>query len=284
MRMSPFPSSACGEGGASTPGGVRHFISNPTTFHLDGANIQAYVPVMFTSAKQAWDDAVVRNSQALASIAAQLLAFLAVYGGVDVARLPRAVHSRIIGVLRPAESALRRLIVIAARDVTVEPAPPRVQHVRDRNSPRKPASRMSFKLFDSRKRFSTKHVTYATKTPRAYFIAPDAPFSPLSPQPHSPPDRPMIQVTSDRGIGARRLCLRLKALASALDNIPRQAQRLARLRLRREKRQPPRLFSPLRPGNPPGHRITHHHEIDDILAECHKFALGVLSEPQPDTS
>ncbi len=217
-----------------------------------------------------------RNVQALASIAAQLLALVAVYGGADVASLPRAVHSRIIRVLRPAELALRRLIVIAARDVNVEPTPPRVTQVRDRNSHRKPASRMSFKLFDPRKRFTTHRVIYATQTPRAFFIAPDAPFSPLSPQ---PPDRPLIQATSDRGISARRLALRIKALKSALENIPRQAMRLARLRLRRERQQPPRFFSPLRPGNPPGHRITHHHEIDDILAECHKYALGVLSEP-----
>ncbi len=239
---------------------------------------------MFASTKQIWDGAVARNAQALANIAAQIFALLAVYGGPDVVRLPRAVHSRIIGVLRPAESALRRLIVIAARDVTVKQSPPRVTKVRGRNSPRKPASRMAFKLFDPRKRFTSHHVVYATQTPRAYFIAPDAPFSPLSPQPHSPPDRFIVQAASDRDIGARRLILRVKALSSALENIPRQAMRLARLRFRKDKQLPSRLFSPLRPGNPPGHRITHHHEIDDILAECHRFALGVLSEPQPDSS
>ncbi len=219
-----------------------------------------------------------RNTQALASIAAQLLALLAVYGGVDVVRLPRAVHSRIISVLRPAESALRRLIVIAARDVTVDPAPSRASPTRHSRSPRMPASRMAFKLFDPRKRFTARHVTYASERPRAYFIAPDAPFSPLSPQPQTLPDRPLFQATPDRDISARRLTLRVKALAGALDNIPREAIRLARLRLRRAMQQPPKFIAPLRPGNPPGHRNIHHHEVDDILAECHKYAMGVLSE------
>jgi hypothetical protein len=239
---------------------------------------------MFTPFKQVWDDAVVRNVAALGAVAAQILAVLSVYGGMDVGSLPRAVHARIIRVLRPAESALRRLIVIAARDVVVEPVQPRTTSGRSRMSPRKPASNMSFQLFDPRKRFNARRVTYTTLTPRVYFIAPEAPFSPLFPQAKSPDQLLSSAPTADRHIGARRLALRLKALTAALEDIPRHAKRLVRLRWKRETQQPPRAFLPLRPGKPPGHRSIVYHEVDDILAECHKFALGVLSEARSDTS
>jgi hypothetical protein len=243
---------------------------------------------MFQSAKQVWDDAVVRNAAALAGVVAQLLAVLSLYGGVRAARLPRVVHARIIRVLRPAESALRRLIVIAARGVIAEPA---LEHtgrteriVTGHTLPRQPASIMSFQLFDPRKRFSAQRVIYTTLIPRVSFIAPDAPFSPLSAQPQMSREPPLIMADSDRHISARRLALRLKAFTSALDDIPGHAKRLTRLQLKRETQKPPTFLSPLRPGKPPGHRTVPGHEIDDILAECHKYALGVLSEVQPNTS
>ncbi len=241
---------------------------------------------MFTSFKQIWDGALARNAAALAGVVAELLAVLSVYGGLDAVKVSRAVHSSIIRVLRPAESALRRLILIAARDVIVSPdeRAPTNARTGNRTSPRKPASRMSFQLFDPRKRFGAPRVIYTTLVPRISFVGPKAPLSPLSPLASLPHESRLVVEDADRQIGARRLCLRLKALASALDDIPRQAIRLARLRLKRETQQPPRFFSPLRPGKPPGHRSIAHHEIDDILAECHKFALGVLSEARLNTS
>jgi hypothetical protein len=231
----------------------------------------------------------VHNTQALALVAADILALLQVYGGVDAASLPRSVHSTILRVLRPAESALRRLIVIAARDLVIEPGEKSspAQATGPRRSPRKPASSMSFQLVDPRKRFNAPRVTYTTLAPRIFFIAPAAPFSPLSPQPQALPDRAPIPESSDRHIGARRLSLRLKAFTSALEDIPRHAKRLLHWRLRREAQQPPRYYSPLRPGNPPGHRTRPWHEVDDILRQCHKYALGVLSEATatgPNTS
>jgi hypothetical protein len=261
---------------------------------LDKLWFRIYVLVMFTSFKQIWDDVLARNSQALALVVAELLAVLAAYGGTEAVSLPRAVHVTIIRVLRPAESALRRLILIAARDVTVKAAKPPMQPrssvaaAGNRTSPRMPesrsASRMAFQLFDPRKRFNLRRVRYTKLTPRIYFIAPKAPFAPLFQQPAAAPVRPPIPSASDRLISARRLCLRLKALSSALEDIPRQARRLVRVRMRRETQQPPRLFLPLRTGKPPGHRNRPSHEIDDILADCHKYALGVLCEQKPNTS
>jgi hypothetical protein len=245
---------------------------------------------MFTSAKQVWNDALKRNSDALGFVANQILAMLQAYGGTQALKLPRAVHTSIVRLLRPAESALRRLIIIAARDLVAVPVPPRTLSTKSgypaslQKLPGQAASRLSFQLVDPRKRFNAQHVTYTTLTPRVYVIAPHAPFAPVFSQPQTPPVRPPITSASERLISGHRLCLRVKAFTSALVDIPHHAKRLVRWRMRRETQQPQKSLSPLRPGKPPGHRTVAHHEIDEILAECHTFALGVLSQPKTDTS
>ena len=52
-----------------------------------------------------WDLAIKRNSEALRGIVAGLFAMLEIAGGEAVSRLPRSVHSAVLRVLRPAESA-----------------------------------------------------------------------------------------------------------------------------------------------------------------------------------
>ncbi|MGB8313201.1 MAG: hypothetical protein WCE69_01820, partial [Aestuariivirga sp.] len=74
---------------------------------------------------------------------------------------------------------------------------------------------------------------------------------------------------------------RLQALKFALDDLPRQARRLARLRLKRENIPTLKFKTPLRPGPPPGRRKKPIHEIDEILIECHELAWEAL---KPDTS
>jgi hypothetical protein len=239
---------------------------------------------MFLSSHQIWKDAISRNSVVLAHMVAQLWALLEVFGGADAARVPRAIHTTVMRVLRPAEAAVRRLIVIEARDVQLELEPPRAPvQIAQRTGPRKPAQRMAFQLFDPRKKF--RHaVKYTSRTPRIYVISQDAPFSPLAPPPQHQPDRPHIPSAAERLINARRLVLRLKALTSALDDLPHQAKRLARWQLKRQSKHPPRFSAALRPGRPPGHRDRPLDEIDHILAECHAYALGVLNEVRLNTS
>ena len=87
-----------------------------------------------------WDLAIKRNSEALKGIVADLFAMLELAGLATVARLPRSLHSAVLRVLRPAESAVRRLIVIAARGLVVKLAPSRPIHVPSRQSPRPRAS------------------------------------------------------------------------------------------------------------------------------------------------
>ncbi len=140
---------------------------------------------------------------------------------------------------------------------------------------------LSFQLFDPRKRFGQQRVTYTSKVPRIFFIAPAAPFSPLFAQPSEPMPAPHRE--PEKQISARRMCLRLKALAAALEDVPRQAKRLVRLQARRDNRKS--MIPPLRPGKPPGHRNMPTRGIDYILEECHKFAMGVLAEHRrPNTS
>ena len=72
-----------------------------------------------------WARAIERNSEALKGIVAALFAMLGLDGDVTVARLPHSVHRAVLRVLQPAESALRRLIVIAARGLVVRFVPSR---------------------------------------------------------------------------------------------------------------------------------------------------------------
>ncbi len=74
-----------------------------------------------------WARAIERNSEALKGIVAALFAMLGLAGEATVSRIPRSLHSAVLRVLRPAESAVRRLIIIAARGLVVKlkPAPSR---------------------------------------------------------------------------------------------------------------------------------------------------------------
>jgi len=56
---------------------------------------------------------------------------------------------------------------------------------------------------------------------------------------------------------------------------------MARWRVRREAAKAPKFTSPLRPGQPPGHRRKPTHEIDGILTECHWLAWEAM---KPNTS
>ena len=72
-----------------------------------------------------WDLAIKRNSEALVEIVADLFAMLGLALTDRAARLPWPTYRAVLRVLRPAESALRRLIVVAARGLVVSPAPSR---------------------------------------------------------------------------------------------------------------------------------------------------------------
>lgn len=239
-----------------------------------------------------WDRAIERNSGRLKAILAALFAMLEEAGGRAVEKIPRSLHSAILLVLRPAESAVRRLIVIAARGVVVKPRASRPGPqgpIKPKAGPAGPGGRgperLAFPIFDPQKRFEYQRRKYVRGVgPRIRVIYTDDPRIPiwrLGLAPPPPPEPPPAPPPRPSLIGARRLVLRLEAARRALDDLPRQARRLARWLARREKAWGVRFPSPLRPGRPPGARKKPRHEIDDVLEDCHAYAYWSLI---PDTS
>ncbi len=194
----------------------------------------------------------------------RLVAALVSLAGTAVAvALPPGIRRAILRVLRPAEAAGRRLVVVAAEELSV-PAPAQ------RQAPSAPipkgngAAVPCFALFDPRKRFAASNDgarMLAGYGPRIDGIALTEPSTPEGREP------------SDA-----RVMGRLLALHAALEDIPKQARRLARvLARRRAADEIPRRTSPLRPGFPPGHRQRQTHQVDGILAECDLLARRVLA-------
>ena len=225
-----------------------------------------------------WARAIERNSEALKGIVSALFAMLGLDGDATVARLPPSVHRAVLRVLQPAESALRRLIVIAARGLVVRFVPSCAMPARPIMGKGGP-SRLAFKLFDPRKSFAELCAgTPQGLLPRIHVFGNDPRVAALWSS-----SRPAVVVapSPDGLVNAGRLTRRLQALKLALDDLPRQARRLARWRVRREKAPSPKFRSPLRPGPPPGHRRKPVHEVDEVLTECHGLACDAL---RPDTS
>jgi hypothetical protein len=219
-----------------------------------------------------WARAIERNRDALAGIVAALFAMLGLVGDATVARISRDLHRAVLRVLRPAESAVRRLIVIAARGLVVKlpPARPKPNGRTSRKGGGTPGT--SFQLFDPRMRFDFRQRrTDPRANPRVLFPWNDPHLSPLwqRPQPVAAP-----VPRSETQVDAGRLCGRLQALKTALADLPGQARRLARWRARRERMRArrPTFTSPLRPGRPPGYRKKPRHEVDEVLGECHRLA------------
>ena len=214
------------------------------------------------------------NRTALVRILAGLFALLGLTAGAVLERIPRALHRAIARALRPAESAARRLIVILARTVQVKASPPRPMPTGFVGAGRgKP--RLSFQLFDPRKRFFRPRRPPETARPRpriAFFGDGEARRISLGREPPPP---------GDGLANPASLARRLEALKAALDDLPRQARRLARALARRQKSPRLKLQGPLRPGPAPGYRKRPLEEIDRVLHQCDWLAREALA---PDTS
>jgi len=219
-----------------------------------------------------WAGAIELNRGALKEIVAALFALLGIDGDdAMVGRITPVLHRAVLRVLHPAESAVRRLVVIAARGLVVKPVAsrpmPKGHKIIKGGGSRLPA----FRLFDPRKSFPElrqRRIKYTKNPPRIHVFPYDSMVA--APQPVVPPPPP------DGLINSARITRRLVALKSALDDLPRQAKRLVRATARREKAPTLKFQSPLRPGHPPGHRKKPVHEVDEILTECHGLAWEAL--------
>ena len=163
-----------------------------------------------------WIVAINRHRDALLRMLATL--FVLAGGGVD---MPRRVRTRIWRVLRPAEAAFRRLVVVecARMAYKVPVAAPRGAPVGLVRKPRDSAKRVPcFALFDPRKRFGIKRRTHRVGIgPRVWSPGMDDPVFDT----WTPP-------LPDDVVSAAHLRRRMEALQAALHDLPKQARRLAR--------------------------------------------------------
>jgi len=191
----------------------------------------------------------------------------------------QSLYLAVIRLLRPAEAATRRLIVVLAQKITVSlkpsrarpPAPngtrPEAEGERT-EAPGQPATERRWKDF-----------ALADPLPRW----PDWNAEPRG-------FRGIVR-GPDKEIDGSRLAQRFEALNHALDDLNAQALRLARwtaLRKRARQRGKFRSTTPLRPGPPldlrgAAKRRLKKHELCDILDNAHRRACFAMSSP-PDTS
>ncbi len=195
-----------------------------------------------------WDCVVEHNREALRRILAMMVTMVAagaaaVAGEAARPTLPRHLYRAVLAILHPAESAARRLIVVAARGLVV-PKPrlkPCVPKPRRRPSPtvivfphaarfappppRAVPARIPLPLFDT------------LRPPARRLRSVPARCAPRIAVPgltvlHRLPPKP----TPFDPIDATRLNLRLATLAAVLDDLPKEALRFARWRARSDAR------------------------------------------------
>jgi hypothetical protein len=224
--------------------------------------------------------------------------------------LPRNLHRAIVKLLRPAEAAVRRLIIVAARGMVVTLPPPR---------PRKPTPKpiepllRGFGIAVTVSREEIRRIAAARRAAEIRAARPKKPslplFDPLRPwsvrrwpvtADGTPSGMPFRRLPGDDPVDATRIALRLQALASALDDLPGQARRFARWRARNaaaiakdKQRQEAgiapfrrtgktaraRRVWPLKPGRPPGWRPKSTHEVQDVLEVVHGLAQWAMERP-----
>jgi hypothetical protein len=197
-------------------------------------------------------------------------------------RLQHRMRIDVLRVLRPAEAAVRRLIVVLAKDAVLEPARPRAVAKPLITTPFLPCVKRkhnthAFALADSMPAVDMPRRVH--KRPRIWSVAPIDPTIVAVLAAHQakqvPARQPVQETPPDDGlVDAARLALRVEAIRAALTDLPRQAQRLLRWQVRRGKLSQQRFTytSPIRPGPPPGKRERARREVDDILDACHCLA------------
>ena len=208
-----------------------------------------------------WDGMVEANRVRLIGLLAGLLVLMPQGSGV----IRRAVWREIVGRLVPLEAALRRLIVVAAIDlnVTLPPVQPFPGNIsKGIGSGERPPV---FDLTDAIRRVGLPTRKRGPKRePNICFLDEWTP-------------RPKRAVPDDDDLlDAMALRRRLVALRAALDDLPKQAKRLARWMARGERVRKGgtwRRLYPMRSGRPPGHRAHGMRDEDKVLATCHDLAL-----------
>ena len=241
-----------------------------------------------------WTLAIEHNHAILLRNVAWLFTWLKIEVGGSVETISRLRHSTVLFVLRPSESAFRRVlqVTVLVRGL-IAPLPAKRSALARRierkstGEAQRGARPLPFKLVDQRKNFDLfpdrpKYV----KGPGPWVtdLWSDDPIYDRSALYAHQEKMNRPQPSPDDDICAAALCRRMNALMSALGDLDAQALRMAKLlaRIERQPRQVGKLpLRVLRPGLPPGHRQRRKHEIDEVLAECHQLALMAQHEFTP---
>ncbi len=205
-----------------------------------------------------WDGMVEANRGRLIKLLAGVFAMLGT-GTMMPRHLKRAVLARLV----PMESALRRLIFTAARDLPIpawrEGGCP-ADIPTNTGSTRKPV----FRLTDLPRNPDPAPRTAGARGPRISSLDDWTP-RPGTPAPGD--NDPMNTATLRR---------RLEAMQAALTDLPGQARRLTRWYARRDRMKAKGAFSrlyPIRSGRAPGNRDKGKRDVDALLTDCHDLAL-----------
>ena len=213
-----------------------------------------------------WNFAIERWRVPLIGEVVKLFAKIGLTEGGTVERVPKPVYRYVLGILRTAESAVRRLIFAAARDIVVEykPRPPRKSSGENKRPAKQEGKAKRkrgflFRLFDPPKRVS-RNSSAARRNAGGWSPASITSLTirgfrgssgNTSHHRHPCPTAPVPDVeerVDDGTVDARPLIRRLMAAKHALEDIPRHALRLARWRARPKKSAVPSAGAPCAPA------------------------------------
>jgi hypothetical protein len=208
-----------------------------------------------------WPLVIDRNRTALLTIIVALMVSLGLVSGGRLSTLPFFLYRRALRILRPAESAVRRLIMIVAHEMALR----------------------GFKLRAARRDGLAEFLMFSRPNPQAGERLPAFDLiDPLKIFGREAPDMDGFysgensDAPDKTPVPAASLGLRILALKHALENLPRHAKRLARWYEQRDlayAQNLPHRYSPMRPGPAPASRRRKDHEVDAVLLECHLLAI-----------
>lgn len=247
-----------------------------------------------------WTLALKRNQDILRRSVAWLFKWLALEVGGSVDELPLHQKRTVYFVLRPAESALRRLVYAAmlALSITAPPAAERAVasgRTHKKAGAAKRERRFLFRLTDPRPPLDlepNKPNVVAGPGPSITDLwCPNSLAQRQAWFAEQQAYQERLKRLQEASLSAKGLCRRLNAMIGALDDLEGQALRMARLEARM-KRRFERCGTPhVRPigrGRPPGFRRLpeyRRHEVDDALKDCHQLVnLAEIEFAPPDTS
>jgi hypothetical protein len=257
-----------------------------------------------------WQIAIGRNREALLSIIIVLMRSLGLTQGGMLTTLPFHLYRKALLIIRPAESALRRLIIMAAYELEL-----RGFNLASRAGRPSPVLRTTSPGTGEVKplevlRFSSRPLDKKKRKTGAFNLAPSGRgvseadgegffrrqnrtdegqrhgsfqlIEPLKTFGAEPVDYNDFGATFGDNtapttrVPAVGLGRRLLALNHALTNIDKQARRLMRWYAMRDaalKQNQPHRYSPMRPGLPPYAQKRPKREVELVLNECHSLAI-----------